>query len=43
MQKIKPTITNEGKKEGELLILGVVQVSLTILGNVLRYLRILLF
>jgi hypothetical protein len=36
------TTANAGKKEGEQIVLGFLQGALTISGNFLRYLRILL-
>jgi len=43
MPKTRPTELSERAKEGELIVLGMLQVVLTICGNVLRYLRLLLF
>jgi hypothetical protein len=43
MQKNRPTEVSERAKEGELIVLGILQVVLTICGNVLGYLRFLLF
>jgi hypothetical protein len=43
MQKSRPTTVSDGPKDGELIVLRILQAVLTICGNVLRYLRFLLF
>jgi hypothetical protein len=43
MPKTRPTDVSERAKDGELIVLGILHVVLTICGNVLRYLRFLLF
>jgi hypothetical protein len=43
MQESRPAVVSERAKDGELIVLRVLQIVLTICGSFLRYLRILLF
>lgn len=43
MQKNRPTAVTDRAKDGELIVLRILQIPLTISWNVLRYLRFVLF